>query len=164
MNAEDVYMYGHGWVLKHLEGLNEEDWIVGGTCGVWSIKDIVAHLTSFEYLLAEAFEMVQGGKPGEYMISFGKVGDQEFNNEQVASRVKDTYQEVLDEYEKAHSKGAANLVKIPIELRRKVGAIPWYGEEYDVEDLISYMYYGHKREHCAQIAVFRDTLDTEWQS
>jgi hypothetical protein len=30
--------------------------------------------------------------------------------------------------------------------------------EYALDDFIVYQYYGHKREHCAQIAVFRDKL------
>jgi hypothetical protein len=33
-----------------------------------------------------------------------------------------------------------------------------YGLEYALDDFIVYAYYGHKREHTAQIAVFRDTL------
>jgi hypothetical protein len=28
--------------------------------------------------------------------------------------------------------------------------------EYALDDVLIYMYYGHKREHSAQIAVFRD--------
>jgi hypothetical protein len=48
--------------------------------------------------------------------------------------------------------------QIPLETRRKSGLLPWYGAEYDLEDYITYAFYGHKREHCAQIAVYRDTL------
>lgn len=44
------------------------------------------------------------------------------------------------------------------DMLRKVGALPCYGAEYDLEDFIVYSFYGHKREHCAQIAVYRDTL------
>ena len=39
---------------------------------------------------------------------------------------------------------------------REPGSIPWYGEEYALDDLIVYQYYGHKREHSAQIEAFRD--------
>jgi hypothetical protein len=41
---------------------------------------------------------------------------------------------------------------------RSTGTIPWYGEQYSIEDLIVYQYYGHKREHVAQIWVYRDHL------
>jgi hypothetical protein len=40
----------------------------------------------------------------------------------------------------------------------EIGLLPWYSAEYDLEDYITYAFYGHKREHCAQIAVYRDTL------
>jgi hypothetical protein len=48
------------------------------------------------------------------------------------------------------------VAQIPAETLRATGTIPWYGPEYALDDLITYMYYGHKREHSAQIAVFRD--------
>ncbi|MFO7664109.1 MAG: hypothetical protein R6X18_16150 [Chloroflexota bacterium] len=34
------------------------------------------------------------------------------------------------------------------------GFFPHCGAEYDLEDFIAYSFYSHKREHCAQIAVF----------
>lgn len=39
--------------------------------------------------------------------------------------------------------------------------MPWYGDAYALDDLIVYMYYGHKREHNAQIAAFRDRFKVE---
>jgi hypothetical protein len=45
-----------------------------------------------------------------------------------------------------------------LDRRRQNGALPWYGAEYDLEDFIAYSFYGHKREHTAQINVFRDAL------
>ena len=42
--------------------------------------------------------------------------------------------------------------------RREPGTLPWYGPEYDLEDFIAYTFYGHKREHMAQVNVFLDTL------
>ena len=45
--------------------------------------------------------------------------------------------------------------------RRQAGLIDWYGAEYDLEDFLIYSYYGHKREHSAQIEVFKDLLNHE---
>jgi len=42
------------------------------------------------------------------------------------------------------------------EVFRQTGTLPWYGNAYALDDLLVYMYYGHKREHSAQIAAFRD--------
>ena len=42
--------------------------------------------------------------------------------------------------------------------RREAGTLLWYGAEYDLEDYIAYTFYGHKREHMAQVNVFLDTV------
>lgn len=63
--------------------------------------------------------------------------------------------EVLAEYNEAHSQTMNLINDIPNEILREVGTIPWYGLEYSLDDLIVYMFYGHKREHSAEIAVFR---------
>jgi hypothetical protein len=51
------------------------------------------------------------------------------------------------------------IVAIPPETLRQTGTLPWYGMQYAMDDVLVYMYYGHKREHSAQIAAFRDCLD-----
>ena len=48
------------------------------------------------------------------------------------------------------------LLRVPAATLRQPGTLPWYGAEYAVDDLIVYTAYGHKREHSAQIAVYRD--------
>ena len=49
--------------------------------------------------------------------------------------------------------------RIHPEVFRQVGTLPWYGMDYSLDDVLVYMYYGHKREHSAQIAAFRDGLN-----
>jgi hypothetical protein len=41
---------------------------------------------------------------------------------------------------------------------RENGTLPWYGMEYALDDYIVYTFYAHKREHAAQIGVFKDAL------
>ena len=48
---------------------------------------------------------------------------------------------------------------IPSETLRQSGTLPWYGMAYALDDFLVYAYYGHKREHSAQIAAFRDVLN-----
>jgi len=38
---------------------------------------------------------------------------------------------------------------------REVGTIRWYGPTYALDDLIVYVNYAHKREHCAQMRRWR---------
>ena len=82
-----------------------------------------------------------------------------FNDAEVGARRDKTVAEILAEYNETYGQTAKLLAQIPIEKRRQNGILPWYGAEYDLDDFITYTFYGHKREHSAQIAVFRDQLE-----
>lgn len=81
-----------------------------------------------------------------------------FNDDEVARRRDRTVDDILAEYNRAYEETAGLLAQLPLEVCRRNGVLPWYGPEYDLEDFIVYTFYGHKREHCAQIAVYRDRL------
>ena len=63
MNAVDVLRYGHGTVLTTLEGVPSTEWTTPGVCGVWSVKDIVAHLASYELALVDVLTSLTKGGP-----------------------------------------------------------------------------------------------------
>ena len=158
MNAHDVLMYGHLWVHKHLDGLTEEQWLTPGVCGVWSVKDIIAHLSSFEQLLVEVFASCLGPAETHTLDSFTSQDGDAFNAEQVGQRMHLSVDEMLQDYNERYEAAMTLLSHINENVLRQPGTIPWYGKEYSMEDLIVYQYYGHKREHCAQIAIYRDQL------
>jgi len=81
-----------------------------------------------------------------------------FNDAEVAARKGLTIQEVLGEFEDTHAQVMSLATLIPVETFRQTGMLPWYGMEYSLDDFIVYTQYGHKREHSAQIAAFRDQL------
>ena len=64
----------------------------------------------------------------------------------------------VGEYKTSHLKLMVTAAKISADKYEENGTIPWYGEEYCINDLIVYINYGHKREHTAQINAFRDIL------
>jgi hypothetical protein len=157
MNAVDVLHYGHGTVLATIEGLPEADWLTPGVCGVWSVKDLIAHLTSFEWVLAEVLGSWQGGGMTPTLDRM-RADAAAFNDDEVGLRAGQTVSEALAEYKTVHEQVAALIGKVPELERSRPGTLPWYGDEYALDDYIVYAQYGHKREHCAQIAVFRDGL------
>lgn len=56
------------------------------------------------------------------------------------------------------------MARIPATTLRQTGTLPfpWYGGmEYALDDVIAHLNYGHKREHCAYIAAFRDRFFLE---
>ena len=153
MNADDVFRYGHLTVLGVVDGFPDGHWETPGVCGVWSAKDVIAHLASYELATGDAFAGILGEDATEtlgLLLSRGEA----FNDTQVEQRRGQTAEETLAEYTQAHERAAEMLARIPLEQRRQVGILPWYGAEYDLEDLTTYMSYGHKREHSAQIAEF----------
>ena len=158
MDANAILMYGHLWVLKHLEGLTDEQWQQPDVCGFWSTKDIVAHLTSFEWVLAEVMQDFVDPAPTPTLDQYLDMDGDAFNATQVERRKRLSPEQALAEYKTGFTRVMDLLPRLPEGLLQDAGRLPWYGEEYAIDDLIVYQYYGHKREHMAQVAVYRDTL------
>ncbi|MDD3828986.1 MAG: DinB family protein [Anaerolineaceae bacterium] len=157
MNPLDVLKYGHRTVLKVVDGLPEADWHTPGVVGVWSTKDVIAHLASHEQVLVEILQSLLGEATTPTLDRF-KLGTAEFNDPEVLRRQPMTVDEVRAELADAHAQTLVLLPQIPEDVRRRAGTLPWYGAEYDLEDYICYGCYGHKREHSAQIDSYRSRL------
>src|SRR5688572_25977458 len=156
MNANDILKYGNQTFLESLDNVPQSEWDKGGVCGVWSVKDIVAHLASYELVLCDILGGFLGDGPTPHLDKF-KEG-RAFNDSQVAMRKGKSSTEVLAEYNTAHTEVMSQIAQIPAEKLREAGTLPWYGMEYSLDDFLVYTYYGHKREHSAQVDAFRDKL------
>jgi uncharacterized damage-inducible protein DinB len=155
VNIMDILKYGHQSVLDTVAGLPAAEWETSGVCGVWSVKDILAHLTSFEHVLVDVLNSLHAGGPTPYLDRFGSEG---FNDGEVSKRKNETPMRILAEYKETQAKTMELVARLPAEKCRQPGTLPWYGEEYSLDDFVVYTYYGHKREHCAQIKLFRKRL------
>ncbi len=159
MHPADVLKYGNLTVLRVVDSLPAADWATGGVCGWWSVGEIIAHLSSFELLLAEALEMAGGARDGYGPTLRAWFRDpQAFNDQQVADRAALSPEAMLADYAAAQAQTMTLAAALPREAWLKTGFLRAYGGEYDPEDFITYAIYGHKREHAAQIAVFRDAI------
>jgi hypothetical protein len=152
MDAHAMLEYGHADLLRALDGLPPELWTKSGVTSRWSVKDLVAHLVSYEILLEEALMSVYGPGPWPTLEAMGR---KTFNAEQVEARASRTPGELLKELNDTHARVMALVDAMPPERLRETGTIPWYGEAYALDDFIVYTNYAHKREHCAQIRRFR---------
>jgi hypothetical protein len=157
MHAADILKYGHQTVLHTIADLRADAWERPGACGIWSCKDIIAHLASFEHLLLDILATLLGNDPTPSLDLF-RDPNGDFNDGQVALRKDNTVGEIVAEYSDICAQTMELIGRLPAETLRQSGTLPWYGAEYALDDLIVYMYYGHKREHAAQIAAFRDRL------
>jgi hypothetical protein len=162
MNANDILKYGHLLVLDTVKVIPEWEWNTPDVCGWWSTRQIMAHLASYEVLLVDVLGQFLGtGEPTPALDKFFELGPYGFNDDEVPARDLKSFPELLGEYTEAYEKTATMIAKIALETRRQLGSLPWYGEAYDLEDFLVYTYYAHKREHCAQIGVFKDLLVRE---
>ena len=144
--------------VQAINGFPVGAWETAGACGVWSVKDIIAHLASYEQVLVDVLTTFLDDGPTPALSMFTEQGDR-FNDIEVSRRKAKTIQEVLAEFNDTHIQVMSLIVAIPSETLRQTGTLPWYGMQYALDDVLVYMYYGHKREHSAQIAAFRDRLD-----
>jgi len=159
MNTTDVIKYGHLTLSRSLKNIPMDKWEETGVCGVWSVKDIVAHLASYELVLIDAAKTLLEEDPDLTNLTLYGSSDYNFNDEEVDKRQSQSPQESLDEYVSNYEKAGAIVAQIPPEKRDEEGTIPWYGKEYSFDDFVVYAFYGHKREHSAQIDAFRDKLE-----
>lgn len=165
MNTVDVLKYGHSTVQQAVNDLPDSAWEKAGACGVWSIKDLIAHLASFEHVLKEVLTSIVESEthtstPSAATPYLNRFIDAEaqFNDTEVDARKGQTAMESLAEYDETHSQVMSLIARVPEETRRQTGILPWYGAAYALDDFVVYALYGHKREHCGQIAIFRDSL------
>ena len=67
-------------------------WEMPGACGVWSCKDIIAHLASFEHVLVDILATFLGSDPTPSLDLF-RDPNGDFNDGQVALRKHSTVDE-----------------------------------------------------------------------
>lgn len=158
MNVIDILKSGHQTVLNAIEDLPETTWEQSGVCGDWSVKDIVAHLASFEAVLADILRQLADANAATPALDRLFADFDGFNEREVQSRREQSVQTILDEYNTHYADVMRLIEQIPEEKRRQNGILAWYGDAYDLEDFIVYTYYGHKREHSAQILLERNRL------
>ena len=158
MNARDILFYGDRTLHGTLARVPPSEWEREGVCGWWSVKNIVAHLVSFELVLVDVLRNQIDGSDMPYLALYRDPG---FNDKEVAKRQDKNAADTLAEYEETHAIVMGLIEKLTPEKLREVGTIPWYGDAYSLDDLLVYTQYGHKREHSAQVAVFADVVDAE---
>jgi hypothetical protein len=155
MHTLDMLEYGHQMLLDTVADVDAALVEVTGVCGGWSIKDIIAHLASFEALALDALASLTPYALTPVLDRWLAAPDV-FNDEEVERRRERLLSAILAEYMEYHHMMLDQLIHTSPATLHVTGALAWYGAAYDVEDFLVYTNYAHKREHCAQIAAFLD--------
>jgi hypothetical protein len=156
MNARDILFYGDRTLMGGIRRIPPAERNSPGLIGWWSAREAMAHLASFEQLLAELLErfIVNQGPP-ELLTRMSP----RLNDELVAGKKDSSFDDLLAEYQTAQARVMELIEQISSERLRQVGSIPWYGPEYSLDDFLVYAFYGHKREHTARFDAFADKLE-----
>jgi len=158
MNAQDVLKYGHFTFLGSVERVPQDRWQETGVCGSWSTQDVVAHLASYEVLLVEVLAQVAGQNlPTPTLDALIRDGNA-FNDIQVEQRRGMDADAVVAQYKDAHQGVHHIMATLKPKQFTSKGILPWYGADYSLDDYLVYAFYGHKREHAAELNVFADRL------
>lgn len=150
MNTAEMLDNIHLRTIKALDDLPELQWDIPGACGNWTVKEIVAHLTSYELALAEGLKTFLGQPSTHSYISRLLEDRAKFNEEEVEKRKYDTAQHVMDDYNDAQIQTVPLLQQIPTEKLQQKGTA-----DRSLNDFIT-SFYNHVSEHCAQIEIFRN--------
>ncbi len=158
MNINSVLQFGHMHVQEAIADLPYALWDTP-VVGNWSVKEIIAHMASYEHLLTDVVRSITSGVEMPLVKRVSTDG-QAFNEIEVERRQGWSVEAVWDDYQAAHEQAKMAVTHLSPEIIRTRGILPWYGPEYDLEDFIVSVYLGHKREHASQIAVYSDQFVT----
>jgi hypothetical protein len=68
MNAVAILKYGQQTVLHTLQEFPKTAVETPGACGVWSVKDIIAHLASYEQVLVDVLSTFGSLQPANTLL------------------------------------------------------------------------------------------------
>lgn len=162
MNISEVLQNVNLQVVRALDGLAEKEWDMPGVCGDWSIKDIVAHLASYEHIIVDVLNTFPGGELTPTVERWLK-SRPTFNTGEVEQRKYATAQQVMDEYQDTQVEATSLIMQIPPEKIQQPGTIPWYSQQHSLSDFIQHMC-EHIREHVAQITAFHQQVNADMES
>jgi hypothetical protein len=127
-------------------GLPDDDLLVPGVTGDWSIRDLIAHITWWdEEAIAHLPTVLAGGTPPRYSVTYG--GIDAFNAMKTAEKADLSLAEVRAEAEETHRRLLECLRSIPSEALRG---------NVKVTHRLRLDTYGHYPIHAADIRRWRD--------
>ena len=155
MNVAEELENAHLLVIQTVDNLPELEWDTPIAENSWTVKDIIAHLASYEQVLRDVLHSFTENTPESAYVSRYIQHKDDFNKEEVNARSNHTAQQVIDEYQEAQTDTTGLLARIPAETLEKKGTLPWYGEDRSLSDFIRGINANIQR-HCNEITAFRN--------
>lgn len=157
MRTLDLIEKGHQLVLSAVEGLSATDAEVPGACGRWSIREIVAHLASYEALAVEVLTHLDSESSGRLVT--GWLDDRAAFNHFQTNRLSDhSLDRLIASYSANYEVLVNEYLRIPDARLRRTRGLAWYGTHRPVYAFLVDIAYKHKRTHALQIVTHRRRL------
>ena len=132
------------------QGLNEEEMTQVQVEGVWTIKDVLGHIASWEDICLEPLRRYADGDPFKVEV----IKDYLILNEELAARKQDIPLDVIqDELDAIRQKLVATASKLSAEQWEQRVLFPW-GDEGAVAEMLDELYQ-HELEHVHAIKQWR---------
>ncbi len=139
---------GRAWdeLLASYSGLSEQRMLRPGVAGAWSVRDIIAHVTSWEEeSLNHAPTILAGRRPPRYSVTHG--GIDAFNAQTTAQRSSLALAEVLRQRDETHRRLIDFLQEVPEEQ---------FTRETRFRRRLRFDTYAHYRKHAEAIRRWRN--------
>lgn len=141
---EERVRASHTELTNALEGLSEEEGTRKGLNPQWSIKDALSHITAWEIEGARILREIQAGTWKPQRLSQELIDD--FNARAVEERNANSFAEVREEFDRAHTDMLRVIASLPDEIDEKSPA-------YKFIEGVTFRHHAH---HAAQIANYRE--------
>jgi hypothetical protein len=136
-----------------LHGLTPDHFLISGVSGIWSIKDILAHLVAWESETVTAFNQAQNSK----IPALLRIDDiDSWNDEQYHINIRRPLSAILDDFEGVHKMILQMVRDYDTRALLDNRRFSWMEGE-PLAYLIDENVILHEREHAYQIRAWRDS-------
>jgi len=141
-------------LTQALNGLSREQMLIAGVVGMWSVKDLLAHLVAWESEVVTALNQAQNRR----VPSILRIDDiDEWNEKQYRISVKRPFEAVWSDFEGVHRMLYRMLQDVDEPFLTDNRRFPWMEGEaltYLVEENVTW----HEQEHADEIRAWRTGL------
>ena len=149
----DEVRQGRAALLDALAGLPDEAMLRIGVVGIWSVKDMLAHLSIWQSELITAFSHLD--RP-EHVPGIVDIEDiDEFNQEQYRANARRPLDVILEDFHGVHKHLIKAIEELDENTLNNARKFPWMEGE-PLWYLIAENGYWHEQEHAEQIAKWRE--------
>ena len=133
---------------KSYAGLSEAELLEPGVTGAWSVRDIIAHVTTWEEEALKHLPFIlEGGKPPRYSVTYG--GINAFNARTTKEKKERSLAEVLRESDAVHQRLVTFIENAPED---QLGGGTRFRRRLRLDT------YGHYPKHAEAILTYRGRI------